>query len=110
MQRFTLTVPLQDNSGTYRAEEFKRVAEQLLREHFDGFTLVHGVGGWKQYREPVAVYTVDAEAEQYLALLEIAQALATYAEQEAVYVTSQPISTYLVSPVKPYSPPEAVPE
>lgn len=64
---------------------------------------MHGIGSWRdgerEYRETVAVYTIDAEDSDDIHLIEVAQMLATYCEQEAVYVTRQPIDTHLV--VKP---------
>ena len=110
MTRFTLTVPLQDNNGAFR-QDYVRVAEQVIGERFDGWTRHHAIGEWKgqqdgetyTVREPVAVYTIDAENHQDTDaawLIGVAQSLAVYCEQDAVYLTAQPVTTYLVGPAK----------
>jgi hypothetical protein len=102
MKRYSLTIPMQDNAGEFHAD-FPRVAEQLLAEYFSGWTKVHGVGNWRNddgedCREPVAVYSIDtADPDALLNLVEIAQALAVYCEQDGVYLTSQPVETFLVT-------------
>lgn len=96
MRRFTITVPLIDHAGISRPE-FGAHLESLLRARgIDGWTALSGTGVWHEYREPVAVYVIDAHPSVFNDLLEIADEFRIFASQEAIYVTAEPIETYLI--------------
>lgn len=105
--RWTLTVPLTLNDGTPTPAEDIAGIEHALLDIADGFTATPGEGVWRSdetgelYREPVTVYTFDVG---YLAdgdVRRLAADIARLLRQEAVYVTRQDVSTYLVAPATP---------
>ncbi len=104
MHRYTLTVPLRDNDGDSLAFLHSGVSGRLARE-FGGLTVLRdAVGVWSAPdaanpgREPVKVYIVDTAREDALALLQrLAASIARFAGQDAVYLTRQPIETFLVT-------------
>ncbi len=102
MLRYTLALPKQDNSGRELTAEHRRAAEQLLH-HFGAFTAHEAVGAWRGTigtygAERVTVYTVDAPdtSESYAKLHALAQTLKVACEQDAIYLTRQPVETWLV--------------
>lgn len=92
MYRYTLTVPRALNDGTPVAAPVTAGIERALLDTFGGFTLAESVGAWAApdgtiYREPVGVYTLDAE-EPEPAVFDIAESVARVLAQDAVYVTT----------------------
>ena len=103
MTRYTLHIPEQYNDGSPVAPEYFATVEQAVEDIAGGWTLTHGIGGWRgedsRYREPVRLYALDtdeplARNELQQLAAEIGQALG----QEAVYLTAQTIISTLISP------------
>jgi hypothetical protein len=104
--RYTLHVPEQYNDGSLVAPEYFAHIEQAIEDVAGGWTLTHGIGGWRgedtRYREPVRLYHVDVAhpkpGERPVdRLLDIADDIAAALGQEAVYMTAQQITTTLVT-------------
>ncbi len=99
--RYTLTLPMTGNNGRDLTAEHLRTEDYLVR-HFSAYTAHRAVGAWRgadgNYAEPVRVYTVDAPdtSESYAKLRALAQDLKLTCEQEAIYLTRQPVETWLV--------------
>jgi hypothetical protein len=98
--RYTLHVPEQYNDGLPVSPEYFATVEREIEDFAGGWTLTHGIGGWRgedtRYREPVRLYHVDTERAPD-PLLDIADDIAAALGQEAVYLTAQEISTTLVT-------------
>lgn len=103
MLRFTLTIPTNDNDGN------PILSVRYARKFFegspiiDGWTSTESFGHWtspdgKTYAEPVTVLSIDTEndSEVRALLFQLAELIAEVYSQEYVYVTEQPITTYLV--------------
>jgi len=95
MTRFTLHVPEANNSGDpFGPETFAAIEERLL-DIAGGFTLTHGIGVWRDpedgttYRDPLRLYSVDAEDtnEVLLSFGALADTVALALRQECVYLT-----------------------
>jgi hypothetical protein len=96
MTRFTITCPLVDNSGTERTD-FPQHLEKLLRASgIEGWTALPGSGVWHHFTEPVTVYVIDGPAPLFATLEAVAEDFALYAGQDAVYLTREPIETFIV--------------
>jgi hypothetical protein len=96
MRRYTITVPVCHNDGTYR-QDYTARAEQLISADFNGYTRTASAGFWQGKSEPVMVYTIDTGSTFSDQLINrIAETLREYCEQEAVYVTRQGIDTLLI--------------
>ncbi len=111
MLRYTLTLPTHDNAGNDLTAAHAHIRSRLLRD-FDGFTAHEARGHWRgaddtRYAETVVVYTVDAaDSDARITgrimptplelLTTLAHQLKVSCEQEAVYLTRQPIDTWLV--------------
>ncbi len=99
--RYTLTLPTHDNDGLGLSHAHACLRAELLG-HFGGFTVHEARGHWSgadgNYAEPVLVYTVDAPdtSESYAKLRALAAALKVSCGQEAIYLTRQPVETWLV--------------
>lgn len=102
MTRFTLHVPELYNDGAAVDPEYFATVERELEDIAGGWTLTHGIGGWRgedtRYREPVRLYAVDAREDIGAALHDLALDVAIALDQEAVYLTAQDISAQLVTP------------
>ncbi|MDE2101471.1 MAG: hypothetical protein KGL39_29770 [Patescibacteria group bacterium] len=100
MTRYTLHIPEQYNDGAPVAPEYFATVEQAVEDIAGGWTLTHGIGGWRgedsRYREPVRLYHVDTDSAPD-PLLDLADDIAAALGQEAVYLTAQDISTTLVT-------------
>ncbi len=102
MLRYTLTLPTHDNSGRDLTSEHAHIRSRLLRD-FGGFTAHKARGHWRgaddmRYAENVVVYTFDIIATDNVpgALVALADALKVSCGQEAIYLTRQPVETWLV--------------
>ncbi len=101
MVRYTLTLPTHGNAGRSLADQHAQSAEYLLAQ-FGAYTVHAATGAWsgadRDYTEPVTVYVVDAPdtSESYAKLHALAQYLKLTCEQEAVYLTRQPVKTFLI--------------
>ncbi len=101
MVRYTITLPTHDNDGHDLADVHEQAREYLLR-HFGAFTAHEALGAWRgaerTYAEPVVAYAVDVPdtRESYASLHALAQALKASGGQEAIYLTRQPVDTWLV--------------
>lgn len=107
MTRYTLHIPEQYNDGSLIPPEDLREYEREIEEIAGGFTLTHGIGGWRgdeqTYREPVRLYSADVGHDLNSAIRRsfqaLAQKIATDLSQEAIYLTRQEIETFMVAPV-----------
>lgn len=95
-------VPTIDNlGGTFGVDTFNAIEDYLLRV-FGAFDVAVSNGVWKSdtgrvYRDPKHKYTVDVNTAQDCHVLrEYAETLRDTLNQECVYVTVSPITTYLV--------------
>ncbi len=109
MLRYTLTLPMTRNNGRDLTAEHAHIRSRLLRD-FDGFTAHKARGYWRgaddmRYAENVVVYTVDVDPTAHKwrgnggpfnVLRELAEALKLTCEQEAIYLTRQPVETFLI--------------
>ncbi len=101
MLRYTLTLPTRDNDGLRLSHAHAWLRTELLG-HFGAYTAHRAVGAWRgtsgAYTEPVRVYTIDAPdtSESYAKLRALAEALKVSCGQEAIYLTRQPVETWLV--------------
>ncbi len=103
MYRYTLTVPVNDNDGSSLAILHKGIARRLARD-YHGFTTLQGPGAWHDPelarnvgREDVILYIIDTDNTLALEdLTNLARAIRRAAAQDAVYLTRQPIETWLV--------------
>lgn len=103
MTRHTLTVPLTLNNGSPTPRAELRRIERQLASRFGGWTSVDGRGGWRDpdngttYAEAVRRFEIDtADPGAAEGLESLAATIARRLEQEAVYLTEQPITTTLV--------------
>lgn len=104
MTRYTLTLPLNDNEG-HTLESVHRQLRYMLALYHGGFTATPAGGGWFNpetgsiKEEPVLVYTVDVAdppGEVHGQLVRLAEAVKELASQDAVYLTRQDVTTWLV--------------
>jgi hypothetical protein len=99
--RYSLTLPMRDNNGADLTAQHKRACTRLLA-HFGAFTAHSAEGAWsgvdREYTEPVVVYTVDApdDSESFARLHALATCMRAACRQEAIYLTRQPVETWLV--------------
>jgi hypothetical protein len=114
MTRYTLHVPLYLNDGTAVGDAYLESIEKALARRYGGYTRVESMGAWigpddALYREPMILLHVDADEEQVGwktsdDLRGLAQLIAEALDQEAVYLTEQPIVTHFVERVPAPSP------
>jgi hypothetical protein len=103
-ERLILHLPETFNDGRLVSVERLQAYEEELLEIAGGFTLVSATGTWRSplgqsYREPVRLYEIDVPNEQARErLLALAHRIALELDQEAVYVTSAPVRSWLVFP------------
>jgi hypothetical protein len=101
--RYTLHVPEQLNDGTPVDTAALALIEDRLLEAAGGYTLTHGVGAWRDpdtgtiYREPVALYAVDTDADIRAALRNLADLIVIALAQVAVYITEQDVTPSLLT-------------
>ncbi len=96
MTRYTLTVPMLDNDG--RPLDVHGFVRATIRADYGCFSAFAGEGYWDGEHagdESVVVYVVDSRRPIH-ALHALARYVAREAAQDAVYVTAQPITTFLV--------------
>jgi hypothetical protein len=102
MYRYTLTVPTHDNNGAPFDQALLDGVDRLLSQTYDGFTRVDATGAWdggfRMYSEPVRVYSIDASEHALDSLRNYALFLAQALSQECIYLTRQPIETWLLAP------------
>lgn len=103
MTRYTLHVPEQYNDGAPVGPETFAAVEERILSTVGGYTLAHGIGAWRSdegrdYREAVRLYLIDADESARQGLLDLAHAVARALDQEAVYLTEQPVAPTLVYP------------
>lgn len=100
MARYTIHVPVRDNSGQEIPHVLAAAREALTQTGFPGRTVFRKAqGDWKDYEtEEMDLVMADAPdtPENRQAILDVARKVKDLAEQEAVYVTVQQIDTYLV--------------
>lgn len=107
MLRIELTVPNRDNAGNARPDGgapelltyLQYVREHLRAAGFNGWTELPGRGYWRGRSERVTVFVIDASVDDVaeLALVRtVARGLRAYADQDAVYVASTPITAELI--------------
>lgn len=99
MTRFTLHVPELYNDGREIPADTFDAIESGIVSIAEGFTMTRGVGAWRTYREPVRLYAIDTDAgDAAERLAAFAELIASELEQEAVYLTAQPLTVQLVTP------------
>lgn len=101
MYRYTLTVPTQDNNGVPFDQALLDGVDMVLANGYDGFARVDATGAWmgaRLYTEPVRVYSIDAREGAGESLRNYALFLAQALSQECIYLTRQPIETWLLAP------------
>jgi hypothetical protein len=95
--RYTVHVPLVWNDGYDVPDAYIATVEDAIATRFGGFTRIEAMGAWGEQREPMALYFIDSDdVNAGRDLIEMAAAIAFGLDQEAVYVTKQPIEVTLV--------------
>jgi hypothetical protein len=110
--RYTLTVPTHDNDGASLLALHDDVRGRLM-DAFGGFTVTAGRGEWHTGADvavdAVRVYTVDVDGgthgeRGWTAFARLAEYVARKARQDAVYLTRQPVETWLITAPEPEAP------
>lgn len=103
MTRYTLHLPLVLNDGTPMDDAIHDYARDQLHQLSTGWTEIVATGHWTldngdAVDEPVRLFIIDLpETEDYVGKLSsIGHMLKLLADQEAVYLTAEPIRTYYI--------------
>ena len=100
MARFTLHIPLFDSDKRQIPHVLGAARKAMTMAGFDGRIVVSPTqGDWKDYdTEDIALMMTDAPdtPDTLQSLMTIAQGIKALTNQEAVYLTKQPIETYLI--------------
>ena len=100
MARYTIHVPLHDEDKQQIPHVLGAVRKTMTQAGFDGrIVLSPAQGDWKDYdTEDIALVMTDApdDPTTLQTLMTIAQGAKALAGQPAVYLTKQPIETYLI--------------
>jgi hypothetical protein len=100
MARYTIYVPVNDNSGTEIPHVLEQLRRTLTSAGFDGRTVLRRAqGDWQDYdTEEMDLVMIDAPdtPENLNAIKAAAQGVKLLAGQQSVYLTVQPVKTYLI--------------
>jgi len=100
MARYTIHIPVYSSDKRELAHVLKAVREALTKAGFNGRTVIRKAqGDWQNYdTEEMDLVMVDApdDPSHLQTLMTIAQGVKALANHPSVYLTKQPIETYLV--------------
>ena len=100
LARYTIHIPVRDNSGKEIPHVLAKVRETLTASGFPGRTVVRRAqGDWQDFdTEEMDLVMIDApdDPSTLNTLKTIAQGVKQLAGQEAVYLTVQPLRSYLI--------------
>jgi hypothetical protein len=104
MARYMIHVPIRDNNGQEIPHVLAMLRQTLTNSGFYGRTVLPGAqGDWQGSEqgyetEEMAIVMVDADTQPDTleAIKEAARGVKEAAQQEAVYLTVQPLKTYLI--------------
>jgi hypothetical protein len=100
MARYTIHVPLYDNDKKEIPYVLGAARKAMTQAGFDGRIVMSPVqGDWKDYdTDEMALVMTDAPDTPQIVqtLMTIAQGIKALTAQAAVYITKQPIETYLI--------------